>query len=125
MIEEHRKKTSPAIERIRKGEKLYIEGIEAVSTTWEFILEDEVVEKIKEDAWKTNLNITTVKEDMKKLSIKERITKVVELKQLQQEVKTLCKQEQKRNDEMTKHQSEAERVIGIIHPIQQKLQFIT
>ena len=45
---------------------------------------------------------------MKKLSLKEKVAKVVELKQLQQEVQALHDQEKRRNDEVTAHQSEAE-----------------
>ena len=73
--------------------------------TWEFLLENEAVEKIKEDARQADLKITTVKADMKKLSIKEKIAKVVELKQLQQEVKNLHDQEQKRNEEVVAQQT--------------------
>ena len=40
------------------------------------------MEKIKEDACQTDLNTIVVKADMKKLSIKEKIAKVVELKKL-------------------------------------------
>ena len=56
--------------------------------TWEFLLEDEDVENIKEYVWQANLKISVVKEDIKKLPIKEKSAKVVELKQLQQEVRT-------------------------------------
>ena len=48
-----------------------------------------------------------VKVDMKKLSLKEKVVKVVELKQLQQEFQALCDQECTRNDEVATHQSEA------------------
>ena len=46
------------------------------------LLEDEVVDKIKEDARQTELKITIVKEEIKKMLIKEKTTKVAELKQL-------------------------------------------
>ena len=82
MLEEHRKTTSEAVERIRQGEKLCTEAVEAVSTMWELLLDDEAIEKIKEDARETNLKITAVKVDMKKLSLKEKAGKIAELKQL-------------------------------------------
>ena len=44
---------------------------------------------------------------MKKLLIIEKIAKVVELKQLEEEVKTLHNKEKSMNDEVTAHQSEA------------------
>ena len=125
VLEEHRKTTSEAIKTIRQGGKLCTEDIEAISMMWEVLLEDETMEKIKEYAPQADLKITTVNAYMKNLLIKERITKVTELKQLQQEEKTLPDQDKKRNDEVTEHQSEVERVIGLIQPIQQKLQHIT
>ena len=62
---------------------------------------------------------------MEKLSIKEKIAKVTELKQLQQKVKNICDQEQKRNEEVTTQQTELERVTWLIQPIHQKLHLIT
>ena len=44
---------------------------------------------------------------MKKLDIKEKIEKEVELKQLQQQVKNLCDQDKKRNEEVAAQQEEA------------------
>ena len=61
-------------------------------------MEDVKAEKIAEDLWQTELKIITVKVDMKKLDIKEKIEKEVELKQLQQKVKNLHYQEKKRNE---------------------------
>ena len=69
--------------RIRKGEQLCIEAVESISVTWGFLLEDEAVENIKEEVQQADLKIATVKADMKKLSLKEKVAKVVELKQLQ------------------------------------------
>ena len=103
MLEEHRKEVSEAAERIRWGETIYTEAVEVIYAMWEVLLDNETVEKIKEDAWQDDLKITTVKVDMKKLPIKERSVKVSNLNQLQQEVKTLHDQEQKRNDEIIEH----------------------
>ena len=83
VLEECRKTTSEAVKRIKQGEKLFTEVVEAISTMWEFIIEDEAMDKIKEDACQIDLNIRAVKEDMKNLSIKEKIAKVTELKHLQ------------------------------------------
>ena len=100
MIEEHRKTTYEALEWIKQGEKLCKEEIDEVSEAWEFLLEDESMEKIKEGTCQNDLKITTVKEDMKKLLIKEKIAKVAKLKQLQHPVKALCDQEKKINEEV-------------------------
>ena len=93
MIEERRKTTSQAIDRIKEGEKLCTKAIDAVSMTLEVLLEDDTAEKFVEAAHHAVLKIVTVKVDMKKLSIKEKIAKVSKLKQLQQEVKTLRNKE--------------------------------
>ena len=50
---------------------------------WEVLMEDENMEKIKENAWQAGEKITTKKEEMKKLSFKEKVTKMAEIKQLQ------------------------------------------
>ena len=73
---------SEVVKRIRQGEQLCTVAVEAVSTTWGLLLEDEVVEKIKEDAWHADLKIIVVKANMKKLPIKENLAKVAELKKL-------------------------------------------
>ena len=70
MIEENRKTTSEVVEWIKQGDKLCKESIDAISKALELLLEDEVMDKIKEDACHSDLKITMVKEDMKKLSIK-------------------------------------------------------
>ena len=80
MLEEHRKTTTEFVERINQGEKICTEAVEYLSVTWELILDDEVMENIKEDAQQAELNIIPVKEDMKKLPIKENVSKVTELK---------------------------------------------
>ena len=80
-------------------------------------MEDETMEKIKEDACQTDLHISIVKIDMNNMPIKENISKVPELKQLQHELKNLCDQENKRNNEVVVHQYEKERVIELIHPV--------
>ena len=46
------------------------------------------------------------KAEMKKLSLQEKVTKIVEIKQLQQEVQDLWDQEGTRNEEVEVHQSE-------------------
>ena len=72
------------------------------------LLEDQTLVKFTEDVHQNELKITAVKEYMKKLPIKENIAKVVELKKLQKQVKTLRKKEQHRNEEVTTQQTEAE-----------------
>ena len=62
---------------------------------------------------------------MKKLSLQENVTKMDEMKQLQQEAQALHDCERTRNEEMETYQSKAVWVAGLIHPVQQKLQHIT
>ena len=85
---------------------------------WEVLLEDETRKNIKENMWRADEKITTAKAEMKKLSLKEKVKKMVDTKQLQQEVKFVCDEEYKRNNEIIEHQSEEKRVIGLLHPIQ-------
>ena len=87
--------------------------------------EDDIGQKIKVDAHQVNQKITIVKEEMKKLSLQENVTKMDEMKQLQQEAQAIHDRECTRNDEMETYQSKAVRVTGLIQPVQQKLQHIT
>ena len=69
--------------------------------------------------------IVAIKEEIKKLPIKEKIAKFVELKQLQEQVRTLCNQEIKRNQETSEEQAEAERVTGLLQPMEQRIHKLT
>ena len=66
--------------RIRKGEKLCTEEVEAILAMWEVLLEDDTGENIKENVQQAGEKITTVKEEMKKLLLKEKVTKMAEIK---------------------------------------------
>ena len=70
VLEEHNKVASQAVARIHQGEKLCTEVVELISVMWKSILEDETVENIKEDALQDNENISALKAEMKKLSLK-------------------------------------------------------
>ena len=59
VLEERSTVASEAMARIRKGKKLCIEVVEAVSTMWEALMEDETWEKIKENMWQSDEKITT------------------------------------------------------------------
>ena len=59
---------------------------------------------------------------MKKLPFKEKVIKMVEIKRLQQEVHDLHDEEWTREAKVETHQSKFERLIDLIHPVQQKLQ---
>ena len=61
--------------------------------------------KFAEDIVQIELKIEAVKANMKKMPIKENIAKVVELKQLQQQVKNMRNKDHNRNNEVTTHQS--------------------
>ena len=54
-IEEYRKTTSEAIDRIKEGEKICKKVIEAILTTWELLLEDETTPKFIEGARQAEL----------------------------------------------------------------------
>ena len=77
------------VARIRKGEKLCTKAVEFIPMMREVLLEDETREKIKESGRQVDEKITRAKLEMKKLSLKERVTKIVEIKQLQQEFQAL------------------------------------
>ena len=51
-----------AEERIKRGETIYNEAVEFVSTMWEVLLEDETGEKIKENVLQVDEKITVEKE---------------------------------------------------------------
>ena len=80
VLEVRKKTTFEAVDQIKQGKKLCTKAIDATSTNWELLLEDETTEKFVEDTLQAELKITAVKTDMKKLPIKEKITKVVKLK---------------------------------------------
>ena len=62
----------------------------------------------------TETKVTHMKNEMKKLLLIEKMTKVVEMKKVQQEVATLWTQKQKRINRAAELQAEAERVTSII-----------
>ena len=124
VLEERSKATSEAVVRIRKGEKICTETVEAIFAMWESLLEDDIVEKIREDAWKANEKIIVVKTEMKKFPLKDKVTKMAEIKQLQQEVQALCDQERTREAEMEERQLEAVQLTLLIQHVHQKLQHI-
>ena len=72
---------------------MYNEVVEVVSMMQEVLLDDETMDKIKEDVQQVDEKIIVLKVDMKNMLIKERSAKVIELKKLQQEVKALRDQE--------------------------------
>ena len=80
VLEEQSKATFEAVARISKGEKLYTKTVEAISAISKGILEDETREKIKENAWQYDEKITVAKAEMKKLLLKEKVTKMAEIK---------------------------------------------
>ena len=86
VLEERSKVVLEAEERIRQGETICTKEVEAISAMWEAFLEDETREKIKENAQKADEKIIATRVEMKKLSFKEKVTKMVEIKQLQHEV---------------------------------------
>ena len=61
---------------------MYNEAVEVVSMMWEVLLDDETMDKIKEDVQQADEKIIALKVDMKNMLIKERSAKVTELKKL-------------------------------------------
>ena len=61
---------------------------------------------------------------MKKLSFKEKVMNMAQMKQLQQEVQALCDQEQTREADVEAHQSKATQITALIQLVPQKLQHI-
>ena len=81
---------------------------------WEVLLEYETGEKIRESTRQAEEKIIATKVEMKKLPFQEKVMKMVEIKQLQQEVQALCDQEWTREAEVEAHQSEAVQLTGLI-----------
>ena len=64
------------------------------------LLEDETEEKIRENVCKAKEKVAAEKVEMNKLSFQEKVTKMAEIKQLQQEFQDLCEQERTREINM-------------------------
>ena len=75
--------------RLREAENIYTEAMEAISVTWEQIIDDETTKQLVEKAHQEDLHILTVKADIKKLPTKEKIAKGAELKQLLDKARAL------------------------------------
>ena len=89
MLEERRRASSEAAEKIREGEALCTKAADDVATIWGALLEDETVEEIRCSSREADEKINTAKAKMKKLVLQQKVTKNVEIKRLQQEVQTL------------------------------------
>ena len=118
VLEEWSRAGSEAFGNIGEGDKIWTKVVESISMIWESLLEDDTGEKIKENAWQADNKITMTNPKMKKLPLKEKVTNIVEIKQLQQEVQALHDQEWTRNEEVVAYQLETSWVIGLIQPIQ-------
>ena len=82
VLEERNKAVSKAEEMVRRRETMYNEAVEVVSMMWEVLLDDETMDKIKEDVQQADEKIIALKVDMKNMLIKERSAKVTELKKI-------------------------------------------
>ena len=85
VLEERRRAASEAARKISEGETLCAKVVEVVSMIWEAILEDATVEMIRASMRKSDKKISVAKAKMKKFSFQEKVTKMAEIKQLQQE----------------------------------------
>ena len=122
VLEECNRATSEANGKIRKGEQFYTKAAEVICMIWEALLEDATIGNIRENVHKAKDKIIVVKEEMKKIPFQEKVSKMAEIKQLQQELQALHEQERTREAEVETHQLEATWLVGLIHPMQQKLQ---
>ena len=68
------------VSRLREAKKIYAEAVEELFTTWEQLIDDEIVEQLAKREWQEDLQILVVKAWIKKLPTKEKITKGTELK---------------------------------------------
>ena len=80
MLEERNKAASEAVAKIYDRKNLCTKAAEVISTIWEALLEYEMGEKIKADAQQVDKKISTAKVEMKKISLKEKVTKMAEIK---------------------------------------------
>ena len=86
VLEERRRASSEAAEKIRQGETLCMKVTDVVATIWGVLLEDETTKNIRQSTREADEKISTAKAKMKKLPLQEKVTKNAEIKRLQQEV---------------------------------------
>ena len=115
---------SKAATKLKGREAIYTQDSDNVATIWETLLEDGATEKIRQHIRDVDERITAAKVDMRKQCLHQKVIKHAEIKNLQQEVETLHKQEKAREAKVEEFQMEAEKLTDDIQPMQHKLQGI-
>ena len=88
-LKEKRKATSEIVVKIKQGEATCTKALEDISTVQDALMEDTNAENIRVNRRVAEDKITTKKVDMNKLAFQEKVAKMTEIKQLQQEVQAL------------------------------------
>ena len=82
VLEERRRATSEAAEKIKEGEALCTKEADVVATIWGALLEDETTKNIRQSAREADEKISTAKAKMRKLPLQQKVTKNLEIKRL-------------------------------------------
>ena len=80
VLQQRQESTNQAIAQLREAEKICIEVVGAIATTWEQLINDETAEQLDKQARQEYLQVLAVKAEIKKLPTNEKITKGIELK---------------------------------------------
>ena len=99
--------------------------METIAAVWEQLIDNETAEQLAEQVQQEDLQVLVVKEEINKFPTKEKISKGTELKQLQDKARTLHYQESMHNKETVEKEAKAERVTGLLHLVQKKINEFT
>ena len=72
-----------AVKKIEEAKVLCAKGEEKVSQTWEALIDDEELEKFTKKLHTTEIEVTQMKNEMKKLPLAEKMAKDSKMKKLQ------------------------------------------
>ena len=106
-----------AVSQLQEAKSVCVEAIETIATAWEYLIDDAVAEKLFEQAGKVDLQMLALKDESKKLPMKENITWGTNLKELLDNAKMLHDQETMCNKEMTEQHAKAEWITKLIHSV--------
>ena len=121
VLEDHRKETTESAMKVEEAEALCSKVVEQVSQAWEALIDDEELEQVTQQFHTTEAEFNKLQDDLKKLPMTEKMSKVVDMKKLQQQVEKLITHQQKRIDQVIELQEEVEKVTGIIQPVHEKV----
>ena len=89
VVQQRKQSTYQAIGQLREAKKICTKAVETIATVWEKLIEDETADQLAKQAQKEEQQVVAVKAEIKKLQVKENISKGAELKQLQAQVRTI------------------------------------